>query len=163
MCQQQAATLPEGGSERERAPVPSRAFGSPCGAEPILLTGSYGAVDPRRRPWTPTHLGKETNRRCIGRPPTPFAHLQGRSVLCSSSRTDSRFLGSVSRTNKPRQRPFLLICLPLIQAWCGAQIAIGLPLLASVRPYASVQQQKSFEQPGCHHTEEAAWFLFLIP
>lgn len=87
---------------KEKEPLcPSRVFVSFCGAEAILLTDSYGCVEPQRRPWTPTHLEKETKRRCIRHPhhPSPpcppLNHPSSRTVyarVLHQGQTDRFFL-----------------------------------------------------------------------
>lgn len=106
-----------GGSKRKRVPCPSRPLVLFCGAEAVLLTGSYGSIEPRRRPWMPTHLEKrQTADVSEPPPPSPFTIFRDGLAMCSSSRTDSRFLlVSVRHTKKPRHRLLPLICLSLIQ------------------------------------------------
>lgn len=97
-------------------PCPSRPLVLFCGGEAILLTGSYGSIEPWRRPWMPTHLEKRQTADVSDPPPSPFTIFRDGLAMCSSSRTDSRFLlVSVRHTKKPRHRLLPLICRSLIQ------------------------------------------------
>lgn len=126
-----------GGSWRKRVAVSLEilgivvwSWGNPADRFLWLYRTLEEALD-ANTPW------KETNCRCI-RPPPPsisIHHLQGRSSHVLFIKDRQQIPSGVCETHKEAEAQTFTTHLPFINP-NGGQIAIGLPLLASVHPSA---------------------------